>query len=256
MAFRGLIDRICGQGSRRKVLERFKSHFAEAAGVPYHRSSNEGWASSDLDYVMTQAAENAPLFIEAFWDGCEKLKARYPNMAMPPVSKINSILNDTGFRVDPPRLLATRAHVPIAVPDRAPSLDDLAEALIQDALTASERALREGDGRQAVQKMLWLLETISTAFRSNEILEGSIKGRYFNRISRELRQRESGHLRHILRWLETLHGYLSDTTGGGVRHGMDLEEGLELGINEARLFCDLIRSYLKYLISEHERLST
>ena len=141
------------------------------------------------------------------------------------------------------------------MPERAPSLDDLAEALIQDALTASERALSEGDGRQAVHKLLWLLETIATGFRSNEILGGSIKGRYFNKISRELRQHESGHLRHILRWLETLHGYLSDTTGGGVRHGMDLREGLELDINEARLFCDLIRSYLKYLISEHERLS-
>ena len=94
MAFRRLIDRICGQGSRKEILEHFKSHFATAAGEPYQRSSNEGWASTDLDYVMRKAAENAPLFIEAFWDGCETLKARYPLMAMPPLNRINSILND------------------------------------------------------------------------------------------------------------------------------------------------------------------
>ena len=40
----------------------------------------------------------------------------------------------------------------------------------------------------------------------------------------------------------------------GVRHGIDLNDGLELGINEARLYCNLIRSYLTFLISEHERL--
>ena len=51
-----------------------------------------------------------------------------------------------------------------------------------------------------------------------------------------------------------LHGYLSSPTGGGVRHGVDLNEGLELGIVEARLYCNLIRSYLTFLIAEHERL--
>ena len=237
MAFRQLIDRLCGQGSRREILEHFKSHFAAAAGVPYHRSSDEGWASTDLDAFMSQARTNAPLFIEAFWNGCETLKEDFPKMVMPPVSTINSILNDadTGFQIDPPRLLATREHVPIAVPDQAPSLDDQAKTLIDETLQASERALREGNGRQAVQELLWLLETIATAFRGNEMPDGSIQGRYFNRIIRELRQRERGHQNQILRWMMTLHGYLSSPTGGGVRHGVDLNEGLELGINEARL---------------------
>ncbi|SPZ48216.1 Uncharacterised protein [Agrobacterium tumefaciens] len=53
----------------------------------------------------------------------------------------------------------------------------------------------------------------------------------------------------------TLHGYLSSPTGGGVRHGVDLKEGLALEIDEARLYCNLIRSYLTFLIAEHERLS-
>jgi hypothetical protein len=53
----------------------------------------------------------------------------------------------------------------------------------------------------------------------------------------------------------TLHGYLSSPTGGGVRHGVDLRDGLALHINEARLYCNLIRSYITFLIGEHERLS-
>jgi hypothetical protein len=56
--------------------------------------------------------------------------------------------------------------------------------LIESALQASERAHAEGKGRQAVQEVLWLLETVSTAFRSDEILNGSIQGRYFNKINR------------------------------------------------------------------------
>lgn len=51
-----------------------------------------------------------------------------------------------------------------------------------------------------------------------------------------------------------LHGYLSSPTGGGVRHGVDLNEGVALELNEARLCCNLIKSYIGYLIAEHERL--
>ncbi len=39
------------------------------------------------------------------------------------------------------------------------------------------------------------------------------------------------------------------------RHGVDLKDGLALGIDEARLYCNLIRSYLTFLIAEHERVS-
>ena len=255
-AFRELIDRICGQGSRKGILEHFKSHFASAAGFPHSTSSDEGWASTDLDNMMTEASENAPLFIEAFYNACEELDRRHPEMEMPGVGRINRILIEagSGFQIDPPKLVATRVHLPIAVPDEVPSLDTQAKAAIEEALEASERALSEGNGRQAVQEVLWLLETFATAFRSKKILDGSIHGRYFNKIIDELRRRGEGHQKQILQWLMNLHGYLSSPTGGGVRHGVDLNEGLELGITEARLYCNLIRSYLTFLIAEHERL--
>ena len=255
--FRKLIDTICGQGKRWNILEHFKSHFASAAQRHYAHSSSEDWASSDLDSHMGDAAENAPLFIEAFYEGCLALQARNPNMVMPDLNLVNGFLNaaDTGFQIDPPNLIATREHIAIPVPDETPSLDAEAHTVIEEALQASERLLEDGDGRRAVQEVLWLLETVSTAFRDEEFLDGSIHGDYFNKIVAQLRRHCTGHQDKILRWMMTLHGYLSAPKGGGVRHGVDLKEGLELSINEARLFCNLIRSYLTYLISEHERLS-
>ncbi|MDR6101777.1 hypothetical protein QE369_001974 [Agrobacterium larrymoorei] len=256
-AFRDLINRICGQGQRKPILEHFKARFCAAGGAEYWPSTNERFASEDLDRDMTRAGDNAPIFIETFWVACQELRARNPTMVIPDAGRINRVLAeaDAGYQLDPPMLIATRVHIPIIVPDAPPSLDVQAQALINESLDASQRALCDGNGRQAVQEVLWLLETISTAFRSQEILDGSIQGRYFNKIIGELRQRGRGHQEQILQWMMTLHGYLSSPTGGGVRHGIELKEGLALGIDEARLYCNLIRSYLTFLIAEHERLS-
>lgn len=235
--FLDLINRVSGQGSRKAILEHFKSAFAAAAGVPYHSSSDASWAASDLERTMDEAAANAPLFIDAFYSACEQLQQRALDMVLPDAARINRILTDSGagYQIDPPNLVATRTHIPIAVPEQAPSLDAQARTLIDTALQASERALAEGKGRQAVQEVLWLLETVSTAFRSDEIFDGSIQGRYFNKIIGELKSRgRGGHQDQILQWMMTLHGYLSSPTGGGVRHGVDLRDGLALYINEAR----------------------
>ena len=50
----------------------------------------------------------------------------------------------------------------------------------------------------------------------------------------------------------TLHGFLSSPTGGGVRHGLDLKDGVARADHEARLYCNLIRSYITYLPEEHD----
>lgn len=72
--FWDLINRIVAQGDRKRLLEHFKGYFSGAAGVPHHTSSDEGWAASDLDRLMEQAASNAPLFIDAFYSACEALR--------------------------------------------------------------------------------------------------------------------------------------------------------------------------------------
>jgi len=256
--FGDLINRIVSQGNRKRLLEHFKSHFAGAAGVSHYPSSDEGWAASDLDRLMDQAAANAPLFIDAFFSACEALRLRDASMGLPDVHRVNRILaeNDAGYRIEPPYLVAVRDHPPIAVPPRPPSLAAQAQELVFTSLQTSDRLLVEGRGRQAVQESLWLLESVVTAFRGMDFEAGSLQGRYFNKLIAEMRGRTRGTtLDQILGWIVALHGFLSSPTGGGIRHGVDLAEGLALQEGEARLYCNLIRSYITFLISEHERLS-
>src|SRR5258706_13388680 len=123
-----------------------RSNFARVGAKAVRSSgSYRGYAGS-----MDEAATNAPLFIEAFYDACEHLRQQNPEMALPDIVRINRILSDAGagYQIDPPNLFATRVHVPITVPEQAPSLDAQAQALIEQALAASQHALSEGNGRQ------------------------------------------------------------------------------------------------------------
>src|SRR5689334_1645012 len=82
--FRQFIDRMGWNGSRKSLFEHFKRHFTAAAGVTYYSSSNESWASGDLDRHMAEASANAPAFIDAFYSACENLRAAYPDAGAPP----------------------------------------------------------------------------------------------------------------------------------------------------------------------------
>lgn len=208
---------------------------------------------------MSDAAKNAPLFIAAFYDACEALHAKNPEFYTPDAPMINGVLAKHGveFELRPPNLVARDSlAVPIPVPEQPPSLDEQAQEIIQQSLQQSEQFLSEGRDRQAVQEILWLLETVSTAFQGLDTGAGTVQGKYFNKIADDLRRQHKGKtLEQVLDWVKTLHGYLSSPTGGGVRHGADLRAGLAIQPNEARLFCNLTRSYIYYLILEHERLS-
>jgi hypothetical protein len=85
--FEELIRKIVAQGDRQSLLEHFKRHFAGAAGAPYHSSSSASWAESDLRDLMRRVSDNAPLFIEAFYNACEELRARTPQIALPDVAR-------------------------------------------------------------------------------------------------------------------------------------------------------------------------
>ena len=89
------------------------------------------------------------------------------------------------------------------------------------------RRLEQAYTRQAVQEILWLLETVTAAFRQTKIVKVSIQGKYFNKIIRERSQSQRGTaFEQVSEWMMALHGYLSSPTGGAVRHGMDLKAGL------------------------------
>lgn len=91
-AFSELIGRIAAQGNRQEILEHFKSYFGDACGTSTSWSSSASWAETDLHSYMNDAAKNAPLFIEAFYDACESLRAHHPKLGFPEVTRINRVL--------------------------------------------------------------------------------------------------------------------------------------------------------------------
>ena len=253
--FATLIARIATGRPEQATLEHFKSYFARAVGSTSTWSSNAGWARSDLDSYMDQAAANVPLFIEAFFDGCEAL--RRDGVAVPDLGLVNRLIaeSEVPYRIDPPALVYVGEAVgPVAIGDVAPSLGEQALEALHNAISASEQMLAEGKGRQAVQEILWVLETVSTAFRGTDTAMGTVQGKYFNKIVADLKGQNQGTLQHqVLSWMMTLHGYLSSPTGGGIRHGADVGTLRALQLHEARLLCNLIRSYVDYLLAEHRR---
>jgi hypothetical protein len=253
-----LIGKVASQGSRKSVLEHFKDFFAGVAGTTSTYSSSESWAETDLLVYMSSAAENAPLFIEAFYDGCEALRHAHPDWAVPDTMMINRALaaHKAGYMIQPPDLVSQNPQQPIEVSAEPLSLDQQAQAVIQQSLKQTEQLLSEGRDRQAVQELLWLLESVSTAFQGLDTGSGTIQGKYFNKIADDLRRHHKGKiLEQVLSWVTTLHGFLSSPTGGGIRHGTDLKKAIAIQPKEARLFCNLIRSYISCLMAEHERLS-
>lgn len=247
--FYDLIEKIAAQDDVWRVVEQCKSRFGGTG-----RSSSLDWAWSDLSRLMDNSAENAPVFIEVFWNCCEDLEQS--GLSVPNVQIINAILaeHDAGYEIQPPALIATRAYTPITVPRQAPSLDEQARVLIDECLAESERLLDVGQGRRAVQEILFLLESITTAFRGLGEDTVTIQGKYFGPIINEMKKRERGKAQeNIMTWMTTLHGYLSSPTGGGVRHGTDLKEGIAIQPHEARLYCNLARSYLTFLLEEHDQ---
>lgn len=241
-----------------KVLEHFKQYFASASGNPASESSSASWADSDLQSLMGEAADNAPLFIEAFYDACEVLRTKYDYPA-PDVDFINKVLakHNAVFRIEFPNLVMQTSHATLPPPDIPASLDENARELIQKSISEGQKLMAEGRYRQSIQEVLWLLETVTTAFQGLSDGDTSIGGKYFNKIIDELRKNKQGTALHqIIGWLTNLHGYLSAPAGGGIRHGMHLKEGVATSQGEARLYYNLIVSYINYLLSEYDRIKT
>ena len=252
-----LIVKIALQGEAYRVYETFKRMFSNVTGDPYFQSSSVDWAKSDLQGLMQVAAKNPPLFIEAFYDACQSLSTGH---SVPSVDIINRSLHDAGYiidaRSDPPTLLFQTDRDIVALPETPQILTETFRDVYRDSINTAESLLSQGQFSPAVQVYLWLLESISTAFRGVEMENKDINAKYFNTIVKELRAvAQSGFMDIALGWMVSLHGYLSSPTGGGIRHGVDLNEGHILAQNEARLIIDLVRSYIRYLLSEHERLT-
>jgi hypothetical protein len=249
-AFNSLVHTIAGQSeSSWSIFETFKAKFNGG----YSSSSSESWAITDLHNAMMHAANNAPVFVSAFWDGCSEVQTSHPELGLPDADVINQILyeHEIPYEVRPPALVARHPQTPVVVQTPEKSLSERAHALIHASLDQADRLLLEQRPRQAVQEILWLLETVSTAFHGQESGTGTVEGKYFNEIIRGLRNNNRGSaLAEALGWMTKMHGYLSSPGGGGVRHGTQLAAGVSPSQSEAHLYCNLTRSYINYLLAE------
>jgi hypothetical protein len=253
-----LIEKTSVPRKRWRILEQFKISFRAACGESYMKSSSESWAESDMTYSMNQVAKNAPVFLDAFYSACEKLRA--PNLYTPDAEMINDICKKykVGYSIRPPNLVLRGAGGGASVPvsTHSQTLTAKATEQLQKSLQRSDTLLSDGNHLEAVQATLWVLESLATAFQGVRGGKRVVKGKYFNEIVKDLRNIAQGSsFEIILGWMKTLPGYLSSPTGGGVRHGLDLKNGVPIEPAEARLFCNLIRSYAGYLIAKHEELS-
>ncbi len=81
------------------------------------------------------------------------------------------------YEVRSPDLLARNPQNPIPVLAPEKSIGERAVELIHASLDQADRLLLEQRPRQAVQEILWLLETVSTAFQGIDTGTGTVAGR-------------------------------------------------------------------------------
>jgi len=234
------------------IFEKFKRAFASASGQSTSTSSSSSWASSDLMGYMDEASNNAPLYIEAFYDGWSSLGSDRPGVNIEVINKILAKANSR-YQIKDGELIFGPELIPS--PEIPKTLLEEARNTIDASLTEAERLFQEGRYRPAVQETLWLLETIVTVFDKMEVEGHKIEGKYFNKIIEKLAEKTSqATLKQVIDWVRKLHGYLSAPAGGGIRHGTHLAEGVAVTPNEARLYYNLSKSYITYFLGEYETL--
>lgn len=135
------------------VFEEYKRAFCRVSGEPYHSSSSEGWAESDLGLAARKAAENAPGFIQAFFEACEALQGR--GAVVPDHSLINHLLaqQHVPFRIEDGQLVASSQFV--APPD-----------VPKDAASTASRAFSEAAGLVKKGQASSAIDRIHTALQA------------------------------------------------------------------------------------------
>jgi hypothetical protein len=256
--FFGLLTKIAPHtDDRQRVLEHFKSCFCRAIHMPHHWSSGLYFVEHDLRDRMDRAAANPALFLEALYDSIETLRIE-GKYHVPPLDRINEICRhyELGYEIQPPNVVERQKDgIAVPKPSMPLTLTEEAAQILNRSLERAEQLLVENRPREAVQEMLWMLESLATAFRGATIRSSQVRGKYFNEIAKELKASASdATLQRVIDWLIQLHGYLSSPAGGGVRHGRDLQSGNPISTSDGRLFVNLILSYVTYLLAEHERL--
>lgn len=255
--FFGILTRAANRtDDPEEVYYIIRAEFNEAMGLPVYRSSSLYFAPGDAKSAMNRAAENAPVFISAFYGACKQIKKQFGSKTAPSVPVMNRLLemHRLGYVIAPPNLVL-REQVEV-VPVQSSTVLEQAQARFREAIERSRVLLEENNGDEAVAQIWWLLESIMILFSGCSMNGQEISGTYFNEVAKSLKRAagDAAVMGAVARWLEMLQSYLSGPGEAGIRHGRHLHmEGLKK--HEAELFCNLTRSYISYLLSEYEILT-
>jgi len=163
LRFLGIIRQIAAQGRVQDILEEFKARFTPG---PTSRSSTVSWADSDLSSAMELASTNAPVFIEAFLNGCQD--ARELGCHVPSLDTINRDLAmyKVGFYIEGDRIVQAQWLSKELYPgDTAPAddsdfdqlLDNINEpAPAREVESTSQMQSRPHDAREPVSLRIFL----------------------------------------------------------------------------------------------------
>ena len=133
-----------------------------------------------MQNYMQGAAANPPLFLEALYDSFEVLSEE---VDVPDIEIINAICaeHDVPFVLEPPNLVRRASQIAVLAPEAPPSLADEAADIFRESVSRAEQLLSEGRSREAIQEMLWILESIATVFCRRQIIDRKHKGQVFQR---------------------------------------------------------------------------
>jgi len=95
--FARLIRAIAIGPSRQPTWERFKRKFSAVSGRDFWASTSAHYAEIDGLDRMSDAVNNAPLFIEAFYDGWMEHQTANPIQIPPIVDSVNGIFSRFGI---------------------------------------------------------------------------------------------------------------------------------------------------------------
>ena len=117
---------------------------------------------------MSKAAGNAPLFLEAFFHACQSIHGDHPDWGVPELEDINRICNEnnTGYTIDegdPALVRSTSETAPAVEVEHEATILETADEQFREALERSDELLNQGQGREAVQNLLWVLASMVTA---------------------------------------------------------------------------------------------
>jgi hypothetical protein len=199
------------------------------------------------------AADNAPAFIAAFWDGCEEVRGQYPEVGLPDVDIVNGILFDHGvpYEIRPPELLARNPQTPIPVQAPEKSIGERSVELVHASLVQADRLLLEQRHARPCRISSGSLRPCRLRSR------GSAPGPERSRANMSTTSSgtcapstPAARWPEALGWMTRMHGFLSSPSGGDVRHGTQLAADVSPTLKEAHLYCNLTRSYIGYLLAE------